>query len=299
MSDVRDPMRLGGTAVAAVVCEADGEDYYTSAWDVWAQSQGISRGPSPPFFQTGLDLEPVLIDWWHREHGADYTIVRAPVFHWGIFTVHLDALAINGDEAIVVDPKMSLQEAVWFAGSDEDIQAGYIIQLSVYAFITERVTGKQVTRCEFPIWVCSRTSKGKSPYMIRGFNWTDERREEARRYLALAEDFYRRHMLTGEPPPFDGGQSAARWLAREIGPLPAKKETADLSEDLLGKVTEWRRLKLEINRLDKAARSFGQDIVGELGARRLYLAPKQFVQTQYNRGTAFLAAHGFDGDEPE
>ena len=297
MSSERDLMLIGGVAAAAIVCEHDGEPYYSTPWDVWAAAHGApeDRGPPPPLFTTGLALEPVLLDWWMREHGAGLTLTRAPVIRRGWQVGHLDGVA----GPYVLDPKTSLQEFPWWLDEQEDIPAGYCVQGSWYARLVEE-SGVEVERVEFPIWCHARAARGLSPYMLRGFNWNDTARAEAARHLAIVEEWYGLHMAGGMPPAFDGGSSAARWLALQIGPVPARRERADPDPDLLLTVEEWRAAKREAALAKRKADAIGQGLMQSIGDRRLYAGARSFVQVQYQRGTPFLAAYGFDkSDNPE
>jgi hypothetical protein len=300
MSD-RNPMEIGGTAAAAIVAAHDGEPYYSTPWDVWAAAHGApeDRGEVPALFTTGLTLEPILLDWWHREHGAGMTLARSPVIRHGWQVGHLDGLALSSDSgAIVVDPKTCLQDGIWFFDGADDIPWGYVVQLSWYARLVE-AGGVRVERVEFPIWSHSRAARAQSPYLIRGFNWNDATREEAQRHLAIVEEFYQTHMITGLPPAFDGGRSAARWLALQIGPIPKRRESAELSADLVEQVEAWRIHRARAATAKTEADRLAQEIMQTIGDRRLYLARGRYVQVQTQKGSPFLAAHGFDKSSNE
>lgn len=291
MSD-RSPWEVGGTAAAAIVCDHDGEPYYSSPWDVWAAAHGVERdeaAPVPALFTTGLTLEPVLLDWWMREHGAGLTLERSPVIRRGWQVGHLDGIA----GPYVLDPKTCLQDGIWFLDDEEDIPAGYVVQGSWYARLAEE-EGRRIERVEFPIWSHSRAARGQSPYMLRGFNWNNAAREEAARHLAIVEEWYAAHMLAGLPPAFDGGRSAARWLALQIGPVSPRRLRADPDGYILGKVAEWRTAKRAAAAAKSEADAIGQEIMQTIGDRRLFVGARSFVQVQYQRGSPFLAAHGFD-----
>jgi len=294
----RSPWEIGGTAAAALVCDHDGEPYYSSPWDVWAAAHGVERdesAPVPALFSTGLTLEPVLLDWWMREHGAGLTLSRSPVIRRGWQVGHLDGIA----GPYVLDPKTCLQDGIWYLEEDEDIPAGYCVQGSWYARLAEE-EGHRIERVEFPIWSHSRAARGQSPYMLRGFNWNNAAREEAARHLAIVEDWYAAHMLTSLPPAFDGGRSAARWLALQIGPLPKRRESAELSADLVEQVESWRIHRARAATAKTEADRLAQEIMQTIGDRRLFVGSRSFVQVQYQRGSPFLAAHGFDkSDSPE
>ena len=159
--------------------------------------------------------------------------------------------------------------------------------------------GVRVERVEFPIWSHSRAARAQSPYLIRGFNWNDATREEAQRHLAIVEEFYQTHMITGLPPAFDGGRSAARWLALQIGPLPKRRESAELSADLVEQVEAWRIHRARAATAKTEADRLAQEIMQTIGERRLYLARGRYVQVQTQKGSPFLAAHGFDKSSNE
>lgn len=314
----RDPLQFGGTAAAAIMCAEDGEDYYTSPWDVYARVKGVaSTKPVPEFFETGLTLEPVLLDWWEKTYGAGYTLRRAPVIHIGWQVGHLDGLAVvteGGDtlgaEAIVVDPKMSMQEHVWrYWDADEKrfhgtIQPGYVWQLTWYARLAEEVLGVKVKRLDFPIWVCSRTAAGKSPYMIRSLPYNDFRREEAARQFATVTAWRERFVLGGEVPEFDGGESAARWLAKEMGPPPKRRGLVSPTAPLVDMVYRWRDLTVQSASVEAKAKAVSQHILHRLGADRLYVGGRTegpFVQGQLSvGGVAYLKGYNFgsEADEP-
>lgn len=292
----RNPRDIGGTAAAAIVAAHDGEPYYSSPWDVWAAAHGVEddRSEVPALFTTGLTLEPVLLDWWMRQHGAGLTLARSPVIRRGWQVGHLDGVA----GPYVLDPKTSLQEAIWWLDEHEDIPAGYVVQGSWYARLVE-AEGGRVERVEFPIWCHSRAARGLSPYLLRGFNWNDARREEAARHLEIVTEWYEVHMLGGLPPPFDGGSSAAQWLALQIGPIRERRPRMEPDHDLLATVAEWRAAKKAATAAKARADAIGQGIMQSIGDRRLYAGARSFVQVQYQRGTPFLAAHGFDkSDNP-
>lgn len=308
----RDPLKFGGTAAAAIMCAEDGEDYYSSPWDVYARVKGIPTKPTPVFFETGLTLEPVLLDWWQRSYGDGYELQRAPVISLDWQTAHLDGLAvrIDGDEAIVVDPKMSMQEHVWRVWDVEEgrfisiIQPGYVWQLTWYARMAEEVIGVRVTRLDFPIWVCARTAAGKSPYMIRSLPYDDFRREEAARQLAAVTAWRERFVLGGEVPEFDGGEAAAGWLAKEMGPAPKKRGLAYAAPALVDLVHRWRYLTIHSATMAGQAKAIGQTILHHLGPNRLYVGGRTkgpFVQGQVSTGGgAYLKGYNFESstDDP-
>lgn len=307
----RDPLKFGGTAAAAIMCAEDGEDYYTSAWDVYARVKGIATKAVPVFFETGLTLEPVLLDWWERQYGQGYTLRRAPVLDLDWQTAHLDGLAVSvdGTDAVVVDPKMSMQEYLWRVWDDEEkrfyfiIPPGYVWQLTWYARMVELLLGLRVIRLDFPIWVCARTAAGKSPYMIRSLPYDDFRREEAARQLAVVTAWRERFVLGGEVPEFDGGEAAARWLAKEMGPPPKKRGLITATSSLVDMVQRWRNLTAHAVSAEGQAKALSQAILRQLGPYRLYVGDRAegpFVQGQLSvGGTAYLKGYNFDSiDEP-
>ena len=92
------------------------------------QQQWRQARPVPALFTTGLALEPVLLDWWMREHGAGLTLSRSPVIRRGWQVGHLDGIA----GPFVLDPKTCLQDGIWYLEEEEDIPAGYRFYVQRY-----------------------------------------------------------------------------------------------------------------------------------------------------------------------
>ena len=60
-----------GASEVAAICGVPGA--YGSAWSVWVDKVGLAPLDSPPTpaMQLGLDLEPVIAEWFHRETGLE------------------------------------------------------------------------------------------------------------------------------------------------------------------------------------------------------------------------------------
>ena len=215
---------IGGTDAAAIVCQRFGVPYFgRSAWDAYLRwsGQAPARGPRPAYLDTGLRLEPMILDWYveTQRTGWDYVNDVYRNLRIETATAHgsIDGLLVRPlDDHVVVDAKRAvLRVDEWGTDADPRTPIGYQVQLAWYGLLVEETRGP-VLACDLAIYDPLRDASGQDPWAVRSHPWADLR-GLALEWRALVEEEVAL-WEAGQQPPWDGSDAAQRWLAVHAAP---------------------------------------------------------------------------------
>jgi putative phage-type endonuclease len=239
---------IGGSEVAAVL----GLSHFATPLDVWrAKVEGYTLADSP-HLRRGRLLEPAVAAWYAEETGAQLREVgtlRHPTRPLALATPDRLAVLPSGEERLLECKTAGWRAAQeWGEEGTDEVSQGYLLQV----VWTLAVTGLQ--RADVAVLVAGED--------FRLYHVARDEELEAM-LLEEVEAWWAAHVATGTPPPLDGSESAARWLAarypsHRAGLLEATPEAERWAQ-------QWRGWGREKARCEENERFFASQLKAVIG----------------------------------
>lgn len=246
---------IGASDIAAIC----GLSKYAGPWDVWSSKvDPVDDDGGNDAMSWGLELEESICTWWARKYGhtlAPGGLYQHPEHEWMLATPDRFTLTSAGGLLHVVDAKNTnwRMRDEW---EDEDsAPAEFIVQLQWQMAVTGLGGG----------WLVGAV--GGQPPVGRWVPRDDE----------LIDDLIRRGaelwelVCTGTPPPVDGSDIAARWLAEAYMPSDPTKQVA-LDDDVTDLIAAWVHAdedEAAAKKAKQAAQNAMQELLGHAETGRL------------------------------
>lgn len=248
---------IGGSDIAAL--DPDTGSPFASPWSVWASKVGLvpDRAPSDAM-QLGLDLEPLIAEWFRRRTGlytgAAQTLARHRRATWAI--AHLDGLVYETDPDDTPDElePLGVLELKYTGESWERPPAHYLAQVQWQMYATGLEHG----------WVAALMLPfGRPTFEV--FEVRADHREQTR-LATIADRFWHDHCLTGIAPPADGSSATASAIGYAYGTRSTVKVPALDFDDHRQLVDAYAALKRQERTIADELAEVGNQIRAFFGA---------------------------------
>jgi len=183
--------RITGSRIGAIA----GLNPWSSPLDVWQEMMGLIDVEETEEMRWGSDLEPAILARYEDDIGTELTQVG---------TITRDGWAAGTPDG-TLPSKRRIAEAK---------TAGW---RQAKEWTDETIPGYHLAQVHWYMWLLDYESADVA-VLIAGQDYRVYRFEHSlsleRELVRIGREFYERHVLTQEPPPVDGSDSARRFLAR-------------------------------------------------------------------------------------
>lgn len=248
MSERRD--YIGGAAVSGIM----GRSPWSSPWREWALLVGLApETPDNDRFAIGRALEPAISTLFTRDTGLVVDGEQMELRHHDhpYLRGHIDGLVMDGHGEADVANALGLLEAKSAGGAPwAEVPEQYLLQGQFYLLLSglER------------IWFA---------VLFGGFGLAYRTYEVGADAAMQADieaacvDFWRSHVVTGDPPPVDGSE-ATTDLIRALFPDHTPGESVEVDAGDVAELSAQREYRLSLERSAKAAKEREREVENRL-----------------------------------
>lgn len=192
---------IGGSEIAAIV----GLNPYANALDVWRSKVEGYEVPVTEHMKRGIYLEAGIANWYADRTGAELREIGTvfnPYFPRVFCTP--DRLAKKGSEWNVSIKAPGARAEDWGEEGTDEVPMPALVQFHWELLTLEPLHG-----------ICRGDITAPINGELRIYHVTADAELQGQ-LLEAGQKFWRDHVETKTPPPVDGSESAARWLAHKF-----------------------------------------------------------------------------------
>lgn len=240
--------RLGASEVATLVLPPG--EAFGSPIELWRRKRGeIGEQPANERMAAGLAIEPVIADLYATRSGR--TLLRCrPIVHreypWSAASP--DRLVL--EEPIAVELKNTTsRRRGWGEPGTDQIPASYAVQVAVQMAVLDVGEARLVALLD--------------GHELREYVIHRDTEIEAAIYAKCAE-WWQRHVVDGNPPPVDGTDGYAEYLAKRFGRnVQPMLRADDVIGEMAARLREARRMYDAAERAKTEAENLIKSVIGD------------------------------------
>lgn len=254
---------LGGTDATAIM----GVSRYRTAWDVWAEKAGHARAEGEPDEDAiwGLLLEPVILSEYSRRTELEVRkprgLVRNALRRWQ--AAHLDGKARDR----LVEVKVKAYREGWGEPGSSEVPPEVKMQVMHYLAVTG------LPRADIAVLFRGQQF---AVYTI----WAAD--NPLADLTAEEEEWWQRHVVQGEQPPFDGNPLTTAVL-RQLYPRASRRELVALPHQY-GLIEDFRKALNRSAFWQRQAEQLKQTLMAAMEDAEVLLAPGMRITWANRKG---------------